>query len=165
MDTELRICLQCKEPFQAPLRDLKRGRAKFCTLSCSAKFNGRNRSESILPNVECAWCKKAFHKNASKQSKSRSGLFFCCRVCKDEAQRIDGIKAIQPPHYGSGTASYREIAYRVHPKVCMRCAWDKHPAGIVVHHIDRNRQNNQIENLEVLCATCHAIEHHGEDND
>lgn len=43
---------------------------------------------------------------------------------------------------------------------CERCNYDDHPAGIEIHHKDRNRENNSIENLEVLCAICHRIEHY-----
>ena len=28
-----------------------------------------------------------------------------------------------------------------------------------IHHIDRNRANNSIFNLEVICARCHRFEH------
>lgn len=30
---------------------------------------------------------------------------------------------------------------------------------LLVHHIDHNRKNNKIENLQVLCTSCHAIIH------
>ena len=33
------------------------------------------------------------------------------------------------------------------------------PTSIIVYHKDTNRENNDISNLEVLCANCHAIEH------
>jgi predicted HNH restriction endonuclease len=29
----------------------------------------------------------------------------------------------------------------------------------VIHHKDRDRDNNAMENLAVLCPNCHAIEH------
>ena len=45
--------------------------------------------------------------------------------------------------------------------VCERCGFD-HYAAIIVHHKDRDRDNNTLENLEVLCANCHAIEHYNE---
>ena len=32
------------------------------------------------------------------------------------------------------------------------------------HHKDRNRNNNDISNLEVLCRSCHALEHTSERN-
>lgn len=31
---------------------------------------------------------------------------------------------------------------------------------LVVHHRDRNRKNNSVTNLAVLCANCHKKEHH-----
>lgn len=30
---------------------------------------------------------------------------------------------------------------------------------LLVHHIDQNRKNNEAENLQVLCTSCHAIVH------
>jgi len=43
--------------------------------------------------------------------------------------------------------------------VCERCDRKSTSRKFPVHHIDRNRENNSIENLEVLCPTCHAREH------
>jgi 5-methylcytosine-specific restriction endonuclease McrA len=40
--------------------------------------------------------------------------------------------------------------------LCNRC---KSSNNLGVHHKDRNRSNNEISNLEVLCARCHRIEH------
>jgi len=69
-----------------------------------------------------------------------------------------------PPHYGETLADYRDIVFKIHGKQrkCERCNYDNHIAAIVVHHKDRNRSNNDISNLEVLCANCHAIEHYKE---
>lgn len=33
------------------------------------------------------------------------------------------------------------------------------PASLVLHHIDRNEKNNEIENLIVLCRQCHRDRH------
>ena len=160
MKTQTCTCQECNKPFEAPLRDLKRGRAKFCSLHCSSKFNGRIRVKPAA-NVICAMCAKPFYINNSKRAKSKSGLYFCCRAHKDAAQRIGGITQIQPPHYGTGngTNDYRTRAINKYGPVCNRCGYHDNIAAITVHHKDRNRQNPAIENLEVLCANCHAIEH------
>lgn len=42
---------------------------------------------------------------------------------------------------------------------CQRCGFNSHPNILNVHHIDRNRKNNHLSNLEVLCPNCHMIEH------
>jgi 5-methylcytosine-specific restriction endonuclease McrA len=94
-------------------------------------------------------------------TQSKSGLFFCCREHKDLAQRFDGIDEINLPHYGNGQWCYRVMALRKKGSVCERCGYGKHVAAITVHHKDRDRTNNAMDNLEVLCANCHAIEHHG----
>lgn len=66
-----------------------------------------------------------------------------------------------PPHYGlgNGTYNYRERALQAHGAKCNRCGYDKNVAGLAVHHIDHNRANNDLSNLEVICGTCHHIEH------
>jgi 5-methylcytosine-specific restriction endonuclease McrA len=65
---------------------------------------------------------------------------------------------VQPAHYQSGKFNYREIAFRYYPKKCNRCAYDNERI-LVVHHIDRNRDNNHSSNLEILCPNCHEEEH------
>ena len=36
---------------------------------------------------------------------------------------------------------------------------DEREKFIHVHHKDKNRNNNNVENLEVLCAKCHKAKH------
>jgi len=43
---------------------------------------------------------------------------------------------------------------------CTKCDYDKHKGSLHVHHIDGDHNNNSKENLEVLCANCHAELHH-----
>jgi hypothetical protein len=78
---------------------------------------------------------------------------------KYSIERVDnrGIKEIQPAHYQG--KSYRDLALRTLPLCCNRCSYDMHHATLVVHHKDYDRSNNLLENLEILCANCHAIEH------
>jgi hypothetical protein len=155
----LRNCLFCDVEFNANEKEVRRGNGKFCTLSCSSKFYSRERSLKKIPNVECALCKKKFYKSKSDFALSKSGLFFCCRKHKDQAQRIGGIRAIMPDHYGTSLKKYRQLALSVKDTKCERCGYEQNPAAIVIHHIDKNRDNNSIDNLEVLCSNCHAIEH------
>lgn len=155
-------CLNCQKECYTENREINRGNGKYCSRQCSAKHTASMRPKPE-PNVTCAWCDVKFYKNISKQKGSRSQLYFCCRAHKDEAQRIGGIKEIMPDHYGQIYSSYRDIVFKLHnkPKICERCGFDKDPA-IIVHHKDRNRSNNDISNLEVLCCNCHAIEHWGD---
>lgn len=161
MKTVSKTCLHCKQPFEAPLREVKRGNGKFCSRSCSAKYTGQQTASKLAPNTECAFCGKKFRKRPSRLA-NKSGLHFCCREHKDQAQRLEnGLLALQPDHYGNGSyhSTYREIAFRNGLKVCAGCGFDKHPEVLQVHHKDRDRTNNDPSNLEILCPTCHEIEH------
>lgn len=106
-------------------------------------------------------CGKRFYRNKSKQKLSKSGLFFCNRKCKEKAQTIEGgCKEIQPYHYKDGIyCTYRVNALKYYGENCQECGYNKFPQILQVHHIDRNRNNNLLENLQVLCPNCHAIKH------
>lgn len=152
-----KVCLTCSKHFDAPLREVKRGNGKYCSRSCSSSSNERRKK----PNITCAHCNKPFYKSARRQTYSKSGLFFCCREHKDAAQRIEGLKAIHPDHYGTGNPlySYRALAFRKLEHKCGRCQWHKITEVLEVHHKDCNRANNELSNLEILCPNCHAEEH------
>lgn len=152
-------CLQCGEVFQASLKEHRRGNAKYCSPRCSqiSKIGKRPRE----PNVTCAWCKTQFYRNESHKVNSKSGLFFCCRQCKDRAQTLDGLKEIHPPLYNNGLASYRKTALRIYRPRCMICGYDRCTGALEAHHLDRDRSNNKPKNLSILCANCHAEVHAG----
>jgi len=155
MKTKKVKCKTCNKSFLAQEKEFKRGNAKFCSLSCSAS---RPRKPKI-PNCNCDTCGVGFYRQPSKQ-KSKHGFIFCSRKCKESAQKLGGIKEIQPSHYGTGTGKcgYRKKAFASHENVCNRCGLDE--VGILqVHHKDRNRNNNKVSNLEILCPNCHVREH------
>lgn len=157
MSTTEKECLHCKQLFNANIKELNRGYGKFCSRACSAK--GHTRKEK-LPNTNCALCNSQFYSAPSKSSRSKSGLRFCSRKCKDTAQRIGGVKGIQPSHYGtSNPGDYRSFAFRELENKCCKCSYNKHPEILEVHHKDRGRMNSSITNLEILCPTCHMEEH------
>jgi 5-methylcytosine-specific restriction endonuclease McrA len=51
---------------------------------------------------------------------------------------------------------YRKKALSCKPRRCARC---KTKDNLTVHHIDQNRQNNDLNNLRILCKKCHDREH------
>ena len=44
-------------------------------------------------------------------------------------------------------------------KCCERCGFTKFQI-LQVHHKDRNRKNNDFQNLELICPNCHYEEHY-----
>lgn len=151
-------CLNCQLDYTAEERYLKRGQGLFCSRKCAAIYK-HTQAPAQEPNTTCSWCGTTFYKTDSSKSQSKSGLFFCSRNHKDLAQRIGGIKEIQPSHYSDSIKDYRDKAFREYDKKCIRCGWDKIPEVLEVNHIDCNRLNNELSNLEILCPTCHRAYH------
>ena len=143
----LRQCENCKKPYYGS----KYNKIKFCSLSCSQP--GRKSVEVI-----CAQCQVVFRKFKSNLKKSKSGLRFCSRSCKNIAQSVEG-SVIRPTHYGTSEIKYRQTAFKHYPAQCNRCGYNRYIAVLRVHHKDRNRKNGKIANLEILCSNCHEEEH------
>lgn len=142
-------CPQCKSNFR-PRHSVQ----KFCSIPC------RGLSCSTKKKVECANCGTPFLKKRSSLKNSRSGMFFCDRKCKDTAQRLGGIKVIQPSHYGTGNGKwdYRQRAFDFYAKICSRCEYADFEQMLDVHHVNGDRDDNDVTNLEVLCVWCHGLE-------
>jgi len=49
----------------------------------------------------------------------------------------------------------QKIYKQCHHK-CERCHNEE---NLIIHHIDRDRNHNEFSNFEILCASCHAMEH------
>lgn len=116
---------------------------------------------------------------------------FYCDACRIEVLRKNSVRrsrerrlrrGIKPVGKGGATQSGpgnpmwidgRGIFSRMRKIVrsevshCERCGKDLTEASRYhwcVHHIDHNRSNNTRENLQMLCKSCHQIEHRCFDN-
>lgn len=127
-------------------------RTKYCSIVC------RGISDQNRVTLTCFICKKEFQRHPADLKNSKHGYYFCSRKCKEFAQSIDGgLKIIQPSHYNEGEANYRDRAFRRYGAKCHSCGYNTDDRMLDVDHIDSNRSNNDIDNLQVLCVWCHAI--------
>ncbi len=58
--------------------------------------------------------------------------------------------------------SYKMLKIRllkIRGVICERCGYDRHEI-LQVHHKDKNRSNNDLDNLELICPNCHYEEHY-----
>ncbi len=152
-------CSYCGKTFLRANHLIEKNQTVFyCSIEC------KNKARETKVDLVCEYCGKQFKRRPSALANSRSGHVFCSKKCKDNAQKIyDNENASKfsdmvPPHYGTAT-DYRLLALLNKPAKCERCGYDANPLALDVHHKDRNRNNNSIDNLEILCANCHAIEH------
>lgn len=148
-------CFVCGKVFN-PTRWQK---SQFCSHSCGTKHQMAQKPKPAT-NLKCAYCGKEFYRAPNKQ-KAKTNNYFCCKLHKSLAQRLDGgLPEIMPEHYGKSN-KYRRIAY-IHKGFikCELCGYNEFTKVLEVHHKDRNRKNNKVENLQVLCPTCHRVEHY-----
>ena len=148
------ICNNCNISFLKQIRFIKEN--NYCCKECS--WLG-NTSETIT--VICSFCGIEFEKKKYKLKGSKSGYYFCCRECKNNALKKENWNNetynYAPDHYGNsnGKGSYRRIAMEYYDNKCEKCGYNDHIEILQVHHIDSNRENNNIENLIILCPNCH----------
>jgi 5-methylcytosine-specific restriction endonuclease McrA len=82
----------------------------------------------------------------------------CSRACAN-IQRT-GIKY----HLGSPRSKVKSQQalklrlLKVRGLKCEKCNYDKYEI-LQVHHKDRNRNHNELNNLELICPNCHYEEH------
>jgi len=146
-------CLFCKK--SAILRLYKR-KPKFCSLVCAMD----KRKESRV-KLKCDNCKKSISKSKSKLLNSKHNKHFCNRKCKEKAQSLKGqCKAIRPKHYGNsnGRDVYKNLIKKHKNPKCTQCK-ESRKYLLVVHHKDGNRENNKLNNLEIVCGNCHIKRH------
>ncbi len=147
-------CAFCKNEYDRPKRlytqSIKHGWRIFCNRECLRQ------SKYVGKKYNCATCNKETYRSPS-ELKSKSGKYFCSKHCsvKNRNKSLVG-----PRNKLWKNKSYRGLALFDLPNKCNRCNYEQYKEILIVHHIDRNRRNNNIKNLEILCPNCHAIEHY-----
>ena len=136
-----RVC-QCGQTYWVPAYREQ----TFCSLACCNKRRGH------LVTLTCAYCHVEFQR---PEGKVRTALSFCGRNCLARAREIDsGVLKVR--RYGQGITRYRTRAFRAHGKRCAVCGYEADERMLDVDHIDGDRKNHAITNLQVLCVWDHA---------
>lgn len=137
-------CSVCGSPvYRRPCQlQVSHGRA-FCGQQC---YGLSQRKEK-----PCAMCGQPVL--ASKHAKT------CSRACANK-QRV-GIKytGARPRDKVVDTRALKVRLIELRGTKCERCSYAKVEI-LHVHHQARNRDNNNLENLELICPNCHYEEHY-----
>jgi predicted nucleic acid-binding Zn ribbon protein len=132
------------------------------------------------PNTNCVICNKPIYKRPIEIKRNKNRVF-CgrkeepCVVCgkpilaglnKKTCSRScanihrTGIKYLQNRPRDK-VKSYRQLKIRLLQqggKKCERCGYSKYEI-LQLHHKDKNRFNNDLDNLELICPNCHFEKH------
>ena len=97
------------------------------------------------PMVVCEFCGSTFRKRKKELNKTKRS--YCSINCRNRAMNDAKRK--------STINNYRNVADANYKHKCSVCGWDEDEDILEVHHIDENRENNNVDNLIILCPTCH----------
>jgi hypothetical protein len=139
-NTECAIC--AKPVYRRPIElETSKGKA-YCSMKCYGL--------SCRRETPCVVCSKPILANLHKKTCSRS----CANIHRA------GIKyKVGRPR--DKVHTLRALKLRLLEKRginCERCGYNKSEI-LQVHHRDRNRKNNDLSNLELVCPNCHYEEH------
>lgn len=117
-------------------------------------------------SLYCKFCKEKVTKEKLKGYQLKSELKRGTKVGIGSGNYF-GKFNVNHPSYKNGVTWYRDIALQKGNTCCERCLGTldfSNQYMWCVHHIDHNRSNNSVENLELLCKRCHQLEHNCIDN-
>ena len=133
---------------------VKTGFIKSC-LRCGKEFYA-------TPSMPKKYCSQ----KCGAMSRGITVILKTCPICGQqyEAKRTDpnsitcGVKCGNI--YKTKPKSSIYVIPKSSMKQCSVCGYNKYPALLERHHIDRDRSNNDITNLSILCPTCHDEIHY-----
>ena len=148
-----RKCRICGKLLWIKKSHVARGWGKYCSKKCQAKSQVKGKW------VKCDYCGKDIWRTPKDFSRSASKKFFCSRNCHCSWENKNKRCGENAPNWVAGKAVYRALLKRHNrPQRCRVCGISNIRV-LVVHHIDGNRRNNRLENLEWLCRNCHHLVH------
>jgi hypothetical protein len=137
-------CIVCDRAIYRKPSQIKRNNNRvFCSILC---YGTANRKEK-----PCAICGKMILSGLNKKTCSRS-----CANIQRAGIKYTGARPRDKVKYQRGL-KIRLAAER--GQKCERCNYSKYEI-LQVHHKDRNRDNNSLENLQLICPNCHYEEHY-----
>ena len=134
-------CGVCNKPIYRRPVEIKNGQV-FCSLNCYG----------ISQRIEtpCIVCGKPILSGLNKKT--------CSRNCANINRAGIKYKIGSPKDKVKSQQALKLRLLKDRGMICERCSYNKHEI-LQVHHKDRNRDNNSIDNLELICPNCHYEEH------
>jgi len=134
-------CLGCGIEFEA--QDWRK--RKYCSKKCKGLHNtggqfdkGHKWSEEI-------------EKRRLKSIKENPSYGMQGKKHSNETKKQMSLSSLKPYNFIDGGYKGKILTAK-----CSKC---NETRNIIIHHIDGNRQNNELKNLKALCRRCHSKTH------
>ncbi len=83
----------------------------------------------------------------------------CSRGCANKHRAGIKYKINRPRDKVKHYKSIKIRLLKMRGKNCERCGFGKYEI-LQIHHKDKNKTNNNFDNLELICPNCHSEEHY-----
>ncbi len=83
----------------------------------------------------------------------------CSRSCANKHRQGIKYKLNSPKDKVKTQGLIKIRLLKIRGKKCERCGFDKYEI-LEIHHKDKNRNNNNLDNLELICPNCHSEKHY-----
>ena len=137
-------CLICAKLIYRRPGEIKNNRGRvFCGQAC---YGVGCRKET-----PCVICGTPILASANKKT--------CSRGCANKHRAGIKYNVGRPKDKVKNQQSLKLSLLKTRGKKCERCGYQQYKI-LNVHHKDRDRNNNGLENLELICPNCYAEEHY-----
>lgn len=138
------LCSICASPiYRRPgVLQVSKGVA-YCGLRCYGK--------SCRKELPCTVCGTPILSGANKKT--------CSQACANTNRTGIKYTGARPRDKVFTVRRLKIRMLEIRGGICERCNFSIHQV-LEVHHKDRNSNNNDLQNLELICPNCHASEHY-----
>ena len=141
-------CIVCDRlVYRRPVEMLRNKGRVFCSMACYGV--------SCRKEKPCIVCGALILAGANKKT--------CDRSCANTHRTGITYKINRPRDNVKSQQALKTRLLENRGKQCERCNYTRHEI-LHVHHKDKNRNNNDINNLELICPNCHAEKHYFENS-
>jgi predicted nucleic acid-binding Zn ribbon protein len=147
------VCLECESVVVVPagIQPSTIRVKKFCSQSCAAKYNNKQREKK---KNFCLVCAVAID----------VGRKYCSAKCLGTVRHKEAVvrARLDTGVKNKCLGSLRKELFRQRGPFCWKCKWGKiNPTSgktpLVMNHIDGDSTNNMDSNLELLCPNCDSL--------
>lgn len=150
----IKTCLTCNKKFDLYPSSNKR---KYCSRKCYLKIKIKPK---FLLKTLCVFCNEEFSYFSLKNSDQNS-KYKACNNCKNKKRTgkynpnwRGGLS--HKPYSRAFNNELKDYVKERDNHKCVICGHDGFWEGLNVHHIDYDKNNNDMNNLITLCNTCHS---------
>jgi len=160
-------CLVCEKPIISLIVE---GR-KFCSSKCAATHNNALRIKKIKQEKINKRHRNTYNKQKNNHCLNCNTLVhntYCNAKCQREHRlkvifsKIERNEPIQIGKENTNHKYYKKYLIYKHGEKCMECGWNSinlhsNKVPIELEHIDGHSENDNLENLKLLCPNCHSL--------